>query len=193
MAYLSEVDETIRVLEKEGCDEVILLHCVSCYPPRPEDTNLRNITTLQKAFDVPVGYSDHSPENISAIAAVTLGATVVEKHITLDKNAHGPDHPFALEPKDMFNLVKSVREVEVGLGSSKRCLSAAELNSRIMVRRSIVAKELILKGEPITLNKIKFARPGTGITTNEFQYVDGRNAKVDIQAEEIVQWHMIES
>ena len=95
---LSEIEETIRMLESEGCDEVILLHCVSCYPPRPEDTNLRNITTFQKAFELPVGYSDHSPENISAIAAVALGAMVIEKHITLDIKIIKKDAQFISHP-----------------------------------------------------------------------------------------------
>ena len=193
MAFLSEIEETIRMLESEGCDEAILLHCVSCYPPSPEDTNLRNITTFQNAFDLPVGYSDHSSENISAIAAVTLGATVIEKHITMDKNALGPDHPFALEPKEMIQLTKAVRVVEASLGKTKRILSKSELVSRKMIRRSIVTKVPINKGETITIEKIKFARPGTGITTNEFQYVDGRHALQDIPAETIIQWNMLQN
>jgi len=192
MSYLSEIAETIRMLESKGCDEIILLHCVSCYPPRPEDTNVRNITTFQKAFELPVGYSDHSPENISAIAAVALGATVIEKHITLDKKTHGPDHAFALEPKGMENLAKSVREVEASLGHTKRILSKSELDAREMIRRSLVTKVSISKGERVTLEKIKFARPGTGISTNEFKYIDGRKVNCNIQPETILQWDMFD-
>ena len=192
MAYLSEIEETMRMLKAEGCNEVILMHCVSCYPPRPEDTNLRNITTFQNAFELPVGYSDHSPENVCAIAAVTLGATVIEKHITLDKNAHGPDHPFALEPNGMKQLVNSIREIEVSLGHSKRTLSKSELHIRKMVRRSIITKSPIPKGEAVNLDKIKFARPGTGISTNEFKYIDGRKVNRNIQPETILQWDMFD-
>ena len=192
MSYLSEIAETIRMLESEGCDEVILLHCVSCYPPRPEDTNLRNITTFQNAFELPVGYSDHSPENISAIAAVALGAKVIEKHITLDKKTQGPDHAFALEPKGMVNLAKSVREVEASLGHTKRILSKSELDARKMIRRSLVTKVSISKGERVTLEKIKFARPGTGISTNEFKYIVGRKVNRNIQPETILQWDMFD-
>ena len=175
----------------KSCDEAILLHCVSCYPPRPEDTNLRNITTFQKAFELPVGYSDHSPENVSAVAAVTLGATVIEKHITLDKTTKGPDHPFALEPADMIQLTRAIREVEASLGSTKRVLSEAELEIRNIVRRSIITKIAMNKGDRITLDKIKFARPSGGITTNEFKYVEGRKLKQDIPAEVIIQWEML--
>ena len=192
MAHISEIEETMRMLEEEGCEEIILLHCVSCYPPVAEVLNLRNITSFKNTFDVPVGYSDHSTGIVSAVAAVTLGAVVIEKHITLDKNMHGPDHPFALEPEEMKQLVNAVRETELSLGSTKRKLSKDELDSRVMIRRSIVTKTDIKKGEVITLDKIKFARPGTGITTNEFKYVEGRKSSQDIPAEEILQWSMLE-
>ena len=191
MAYLNEIDETMRMLEDEGCDEIILLHCVSCYPPRPEDLNLRNITTLQNAFGIPVGFSDHSTGIVSAVAAVTLGAVVIEKHITLDKTMKGPDHPFALEPDEMIRLVNAIRDVEISLGSTKRILSLAELQVRKEVRRSIVAKVPYKKGDKITQDKIKFARPGTGITTNEFKYVEGRQVIKDIPSETVIQWDML--
>lgn len=193
MAYLSEIDETIRMLEEKGCEDIILLHCVSCYPPRPEEVNLRNITAFQNAFGLPVGFSDHTIGIASAIAAVTLGAVVIEKHITLDKNMEGPDHPFALEPLEMIQLVNAIREVEASLGSIKRKLSPAEMSSRKMIRRSLVTKVNMKKGDPITLDKIKFARPGSGITTNEFKYVEGRPVNRDIPAEEIIQWNMLEN
>lgn len=193
MAYFSEIDETMRMLKEEGCDEIILLHCVSCYPPRPEDTNLRNITTFQNAFDAPVGFSDHSTGIVSAVAAVSLGAVLLEKHITLDKSTPGPDHSFALEPEEMIQLTKAVREVENSLGATQRILSKKEMDARKMIRRSIVTKVPIAQGERITLEKIKFARPGVGITTNEFHYVDGRQTNQNIPAEAILQWDMLES
>ncbi|MGA1870278.1 MAG: N-acetylneuraminate synthase family protein [bacterium] len=192
MAYLSEIDETMRMLRNEQCDEIILLHCVSCYPPRPQDLNLKNIISLHDAFGVPVGFSDHSSGIVSAIAAVTLGAVVIEKHITIDKSAHGPDHPFALEPQEMIQLVNAVREVEESLGSTQRRLSPSEMDAREMIRRSIVTKASIKKGERITYEKIKFARPGTGISTNEFKYIEGRRVNRDILEEEIIRWDMVE-
>ena len=192
MAYLSEIEETMRMLKSEGSNEVILMHCVSCYPPRPEDTNLRNITTFQNAFELPVGFSDHSPENVCAIAAVTLGATVIEKHITLDKTYQGPDHIFALEPCEMKQLVDAVRETELALGKTQREISVDEFDARKMIRRSLVSKVQISIGEKISLKNIKFARPGTGISTNEFQYAEGQRAKKNIPPETIIQWDMLE-
>ncbi len=192
MGYLSEIDETFRMLEQEGCRDIILLHCVSCYPPLPEDTNLRNIQTLQNAFQVPVGFSDHSTGIVSSVGAVALGAKVIEKHITMDRKMKGPDHAFALEPDEMIQLVEAIREVETSLGSTQRMLSKDELEARKMIRRSIVAKVSIKKGERISLEKVKFARPGSGITTNEFKYVKGRSVNQDIEAEEIIQWSMLE-
>ena len=192
MSYFGEIDETIRMLEKEGCEELILLHCVSCYPPRPQYLNLRNITSFKDAFDVPVGFSDHSTGIVTAVASVTLGAVLIEKHITLDKKMKGPDHAFALEPDEMVQFVAAVRETEVSLGKTRRILSDEELLARKMVRRSVVARVPIKKGERILLEKIKFARPGTGITTNEFKYVEGRRTGQDIAAEDIIQWGMLE-
>mgnify|MGYP006421459677 CR=1 FL=1 len=192
MAYVSEIDETLRMLEAEGCDEIILLHCVSCYPPKPEDVNLRNITTFKNTFGLPIGFSDHSTGIVTSVSATTLGAAVIEKHITLDKKTPGPDHHFAIEPQEMAMLVDAIRETEVSLGNSRRSLSQSELDARVMIRRSIIAKKKIYKGQPVILNMVKFARPGTGITTNEFRYVDGRLAKVDIPAETIIQWNMVE-
>lgn len=192
MSFLSEIDETLRMLEAEGCDDIVLLHCVSCYPPRPEEINLKNITTLQEVFKVPVGFSDHSLGVVSSIAAVTIGAVIIEKHITLDRNMKGPDHPFALQPEEMSQLVKAVRDTEIILGSTKRILSDAETEARKMIRRSIVTRVPLKKGEKISFKKIKFARPGTGITTNEFKYLEGRSVNQDIPAEEIIQWDMIE-
>jgi N,N'-diacetyllegionaminate synthase len=191
MAYISEIDETMRMLASEGVKEAILLHCVSCYPPRPEELNLKNILTLQHAFNVPVGFSDHSTGIESAVAAVALGATVIEKHITLDKASTGPDHHFALEPHEMKQLVVAVRETELALGKTSRIISAEESSARIMIRRSIVTKFPIQKGEKITFDKIKFARPGSGISTNEFKYVENRRANQNIPAEEIIHWNML--
>ena len=138
-----------------------------------------------------MGYSDHSTSNAFSVAAVALGACVIEKHITLDRKMEGPDHHFALEPKDMQELVRSVREVETALGQEKRILSKDELAARKMIRRSIVARREIKKGERIALDMVKFARPGDGITPNLFGKLEGRKAAKDIAAEEILSWKMV--
>jgi sialic acid synthase SpsE len=126
-----------------------------------------------------------------AVAAVTLGACIIEKHITLDRHYPGPDHIFALEPAEMAQLASAVREVEAALGSTRRSLSPGEMESRLMIRRSIVARIPIAKGEPVTLASIKFARPGTGIPTNDFRFMEGRRAAVDIPPETIIAWDML--
>lgn len=191
MAYMHEIAETMDFLFEKQLDEIILLHCVSCYPPRPDQMNMNNISTLKKSFSVPIGFSDHSTGITSAVIAVTLGAKVIEKHITLDKNYPGPDHPFALEPPEMKNMVRAIRETEDSLGSYKKSISNDEKEARKMIRRSIVAKKTIKEGERITLEKIKFARPGTGIPTNEFQFVENRLANQDILPESIIRWDML--
>jgi len=192
MGYLNEIDQTVRFL-RERNQEFLLFHCISQYPPKPEEINLRNIPSLSQMFDVQVGFSDHSLGIVSSVAAVTLGATVIEKHITLDRNTLGPDHSFALEPNEMIALAEAIRETELSLGKYERTLTEKDLSARTMIRRSIVTKVAIKKGERITEDKIKYARPGTGIPTNEYQFLDNRIAKVDIPAEALISWDMVES
>ena len=193
MAYMHEIAETMDFLSEKQLDEIILLHCVSLYPPNPGQMNMNNISTFKKIFDIPIGFSDHSTGSIGAVIAVTLGAKVIEKHITLDKNYPGPDHPFSLEPYEMKNLANAIREAENSLGSYKKSVSSDEKEARIMIRRSIVAKKIIKKGEKITIEKIKFARPGTGMPTNEFKFVENRLASKDILPESIISWNMIKN
>ena len=142
-------------------------------------------------YDIPIGFSDHSTGITSAVIAVTIGAKVIEKHITLDKTYPGPDHPFALEPDEMKQMVEVVRETESALGQSIRLMSTEEINARKMIRRSIVTRAPINKGEAVTPGKIKFSRPGTGISTNEFQYVDGRRLNRNVSAEVVLKWEML--
>ena len=191
MAHIEEIDQTLKALNKIGNKKVALLHCVSCYPPRNEIINLRNIQMLKRRFDCLVGYSDHSISNAFSVAAVTLGASIIEKHITLNRRTKGPDHPFALEPKDMVDLVSSIRETEKALGKEKRVLSKDELSARKMIRRSIVAKIDIDKGAQVTLDKVKFSRPGTGISPNLFNKIEGKKARRRICAETIISKKMV--
>jgi len=190
MAYMYEIAETLQLLDKESVEDIVLLHCISCYPPRPDQLNMRNISMFKNVYDIPIGFSDHSTGTTSAAVAVALGAKVIEKHITLDKNYSGPDHPFALEPDEMKQLVEVVRETEQSMGFEQRIISDDEKDARKMIRRSIVLKVDLEKGDKITLDKIKFARPGTGIPTNEFKFVDGRKVKQNLLAETILQWNM---
>jgi sialic acid synthase SpsE len=192
MHYLGEIEEAVHAVRQQGNDQLALLHCVSCYPPEPGTVNLKNIEMLAKAFDLPVGFSDHSPDNYMDVAAVALGACIIEKHVTLDRNMKGVDHPFSLEPDDMRDLVKGVRMAEKALGVYSRNLSTEEMGSRKMVRRSAAARFDIKKGEVFTRENLKLVRPGTGIHPGYFEQILGRRAAVDIGKEDLITWEMIE-
>ncbi|MCU0286323.1 MAG: N-acetylneuraminate synthase family protein [Acidobacteria bacterium] len=192
MHYLGEIEEAVSAILNHGNGQLALLHCVSNYPPRPEDVNLYNIPMLQKAFDLPVGFSDHHPDNSMDVAAVALGACIIEKHVTLDRSLNGPDHPFALDPDAMMDLVKSIRDTEKALGTSKRVLSESELLARTVTRRSFVARIDIKKGEVLSRQNIKITRPGTGIHPKFKDLLFGRKAIKDIAKEDIISWEMIE-
>ncbi|MFC1853643.1 N-acetylneuraminate synthase family protein [candidate division CSSED10-310 bacterium] len=192
MHYLGEIEEAVHTIIHSGNDQVALLHCVSIYPPKPEEGNLNNIPMLQKAFELPVGLSDHHPDNFMDIAAVAMGACIIEKHITLDRNMKGPDHPFALDAEGMRNLVENVRNTEKSLGSYKRVLSKAELTSRTITRRSFVARKDIDKAEIFTPENLKLTRPGTGIHPKYKNQLLGRRAAVFIEKEEIISWEMVD-
>lgn len=188
MSSLREVREAVSAILKAGNNKLALLHCVSCYPPRPEEVNIKNIELLREEFNLPVGFSDHSPNNYLAIASVALGASIIEKHITLDRDMPGPDHSFALTPDLMSELVVGVREVEIGLGSKKRKLSMNEAASRAMIRRSIVARCSINKNTRITKEMLKFSRPGTGIGPKFVGRVIGKRPRINIREEEVLTW-----
>ena len=192
MAHLKEIEESINFLKKNNCQKLILLHCVSCYPPKTENNNMNNITMFKEKFGLPVGYSDHSPGLTCGIISVALGSKLIEKHITLDKTFKGPDHPFSIEPNEMKKFISLIRETENSLGKFERMLSEDELKTRKAVRRSVVIKKDVKRGERITLEKIKFARPGTGIPPNQFNDIEGLKLKVDVAAETILQLDMLE-
>lgn len=191
MHHLGEIEEAVQAIRERGNDQLALLHCVSCYPPKPETVNLRNIETLQKAFDLPVGFSDHSPENYMDVAAVALGACIIEKHVTLDRSMKGVDHPFSLEPEDMHDLVKGVRFAEKALGAYSRNISTDEMGSRKLVRRSVAARVDIKEGEEFTRENLKLVRPGTGLHPRHYEQILGKVAAVDIEIEDLLTWDMV--
>lgn len=184
--HKEEIGSAVATLRKAGNDRIILLHCVSNYPPRPENLNLKNITMLNKTFGVPVGFSDHCPDNMAAAAAVALGACLIEKHITLDRKSWGVDHHFALDPEGMKDLVSRVRQTEEMLGSYQRVLSEDELEVRELARRSVVARTDIKKGEIFSRENLKLSRPGSGIHPRHLDELIGKKAIADIAAEDLV-------
>ena len=192
MATLGEVEEALNVIRDEGVEDVILLHCVSNYPARIEDVNLRAMETLKQAFKLPVGFSDHTLGITASIAAVALGACVIEKHFTLDRNLIGPDHKASLEPDELKEMVKTIRDVEKALGNGVKIPTKEEEEIKRIARRSIVAKVDIPKGTTITEDMMDAKRPGRGIEPKSIDMIVGEKAKEDIRKDEIVTWKMIE-
>lgn len=182
MATLAEVDEALRTLRESGCYSVGLLHCVSNYPAVPADCNLRAMETMATAFQVPVGFSDHTLGSEVAFAAVALGATIIEKHITLDKNMSGPDQLTSLEPQELIKFVRGIRAVESALGDGRKEPAASERNTAMVARKSIVAVTEILAGAVIERWMLSMQRPGTGLPAKLLPLVLGRQARTHIPA-----------
>lgn len=191
MATLGEVEEALGVVQDAGAREITLLHCTSAYPASYEEVNLRAIITLQHAFGLPVGYSDHTPGTEVAVAAVALGARVIEKHFTLSRSMEGPDHKASLEPDELAAMVRAIRNVERALGDGRKRPSPGEQDVMRAARRSLVAACDIAKGEMITEEKLAIKRPGTGIPPKMWCLVVGRRARVDIPADTVLTWDMI--
>jgi N-acetylneuraminate synthase/N,N'-diacetyllegionaminate synthase len=192
MGTLGEVEEAVNIIKNAGNEDVILLHCITSYPAKFESLNLRVIRTLREAFKLPVGFSDHSLGIYAPIAAVALGAVVIEKHFTLDKNLPGPDHKASLSPEELKEMVKAIRLVEKALGDGIKRPTPEEEEIRSVARRSIVAKVDIPKGTVITGEMIAFKRPGTGLPPKYHNEITGKRAKRNIKADELIYWWDVE-
>ena len=167
------------------------MHCLSDYPSKWEDANLRAIHTLKYAFHLPVGFSDHSEGIELSLVAVGMGAVIIEKHITLDRDMVGGDHKASLEPDEFNNMVKKIRRVENALGDGiKRCMPS-EKNVRDIARKSVVAGRDILKDKKITEDDLAIKRPGTGIKPKYLNKIIGMTATEDITEDSLVQWSQL--
>ncbi len=188
MADLNEIRASIDVLIEFGTtkNNITILHCNSEYPTPIEDVNLKAMLTLEKEFGLKVGYSDHTMGISVPIAAVALGARVIEKHFTLDRNLRGPDHKASLEPEELKLMVKSIREVEKAFGSKKKLVSPSEKKNRDVMRKSIVAKTSIKAGDTFTKENITTKRPGTGINPMIWNKLIGKIAKNDFEPDEFI-------
>lgn len=188
MATLGEIEQGIATLRTAGSGPIALLHCIAIYPPAMEDVHLRNIEMLRAAFDLPVGFSDHSIGTSIPIAAIALGACIIEKHFTLDKNLPGWDHWISADPAEMSAIAREGRNVFTALGSSVRTVSPAELEKRKKFRRRAVLARAVKPGHSIQPDDLKFLRPGTGISPDEMRYVVGRKVKSELPAEHELEW-----
>jgi len=188
MSTEEEVQEALRVIqESPQPPAVILLHCTSAYPARPEDANLRAMNTVYHRFKLPVGLSDHTRGIEIPLAAVALGASVIEKHFTLDKSLPGPDHALSLEPPELRRLLQSIRSVEKALGDGIKVPAASEKHIKDIARKSIVAATNIKKGEPFSERNLTLKRPGTGMSPARWNDVLGKRAGRNFKADELIE------
>lgn len=191
MSTLEEVDEAVKLIQSTGNTRLSLLHCVTEYPAPFDQINLRAMKTLSQKFHLPVGYSDHSAGIEIAVAAVALGAAIIEKHLTLDRNMPGPDHQASIEPSVFKEMVAAIRHVERSLGDGSKQPAPCELNNMAIARKSIVAARNIKKGEVLTREHLAIKRPGNGILPKEIVNVVGMIAKEDIRQDDIVMWELL--
>ena len=192
MANLGEIEDAINVTKSVGNEDIILLHCNSLYPTPVEIVNLKAIETMKNAFKMPIGFSDHTLGTHIPIAAVATGACVIEKHFTLDRNLPGPDHSFAIEPDELKEMVRCIRDLEKAKGSGIKEKSKLESEEiYIKARRSVHGKVDIPKGTKITRDMLIIKRPGYGIKPKFIDIVVGREAKRDIKEDEWITWEMV--
>lgn len=190
MSVLREVEEAVRVLELGGVrrGDITLLHCNTAYPTPLEDANVRAMVTLREAFGLRVGYSDHTPGIEAALAAVALGAEVIEKHFTLDRNMEGPDHKASLEPDELTALVRSVRKVELCLGTGRKEASASEAGNAAVARKSLHVRRDLPSGHVLAEVDLEPLRPGDGISPMAIGEVVGRVARNALPAGRKLEW-----
>lgn len=187
MCNISEIKDALKVLEKSGAGEIVLLHCNTEYPTPFEDVNLNAMRYIESVTNKKVGYSDHTIGLEVPIAAVALGAVVIEKHFTLDRNMEGPDHKASIEMSELASMIRSIRNVEKALGKGMKEPTASERKNILVARKSIVAKKAIKRGEIFTEENITVKRPGTGISPMKWYEVIGKRAKRDFREDELIE------
>jgi sialic acid synthase SpsE len=192
MSDLEEVREAVHAIQAVGKSELLLLHCLTNYPAEIREQNLRAMHTLRQEFSLPVGFSDHTMGITASIAAVAMGACMIEKHFTADRNLPGPDHKASLEPKQLRELVEAIRNIEAAMGTGVKEPTAEEVKIRAIARKSLVSIADIPKGTTISKDMIDIKRPGDGIAPKHYDEVVGKKAAVDIVEDTVLSWGMIE-
>lgn len=186
MAELHEIQGAIDLLEKNGAPEIILLHCNTEYPTPFSDVNLLAMHHMQKELHKPVGYSDHTVGIEVAIAAAALGAVVIEKHFTLDKTMEGPDHAASLDPDELKQMIRAIRNIEKSMGDGIKRRTVSEEKNCTAARKSLVAKTFIRKGETFTVDNLTVKRPGSGKSPMKWREILGTRAEKDYEADELI-------
>ena len=191
MANIGEVETAVRTIEQAGNPDKVLLHCVSNYPAAPADVNLRAMDTMARAFGVPVGYSDHTLGLEVPLAAVALGASVIEKHFTLDRSMTGPDHRASLEPDELARMVSGIRTVQESLGHGRKEPAASEANTSSVARKSLVAARDLTAGTVLTEDMIDIKRPGHGLPPSVRLNLVGRTVRIDVAEDNLLSLDML--
>lgn len=187
MSTLEEIDEALKVLCSHGAGNISILHCNTQYPTPYSDVNLKVMLTLKKKYGLKVGYSDHTQGIEVPIAAVALGAEIIEKHFTLDRNMEGPDHKASLEPSELADMVQAIRNIEKALGDGEKRVTESERANISIARKSIVAKSDIKKGEVFSDSNLTTKRPGTGVSPMKWNSVIGTAAIRDFKKDELIE------
>lgn len=191
MASVAEIDDAVTAAREEGCEQIALLKCTSSYPSPPESMNLRAISTLSRAFDALSGLSDHTLGIAAPVVAVTQGASLIEKHLTMSRDVPGPDSAFSLEPAEFTEMVRAVRDAELALGSAQLGGLAHDAANR-RFRRSLYAVEDINAGDIITTGNVRSIRPADGLAPKHYRNVLGKKAARHIERGTPLSWHLIE-
>ncbi len=192
MATEEEVGCALQVLNGAGADRVVLLHCVSHYPAEPGEMNLRVLPHLRERFHLPVGLSDHTLDSMSSVVATVLGAVMIEKHFTTDRTLPGADQQVSLDPVGLRELETAIRQTQEILGTAGKGPQASEVDTLKGARRSVVARERIPAGTVLRRDMLSFKRPGTGVPAEAVEALLNRPAVVDIPAETVITWEMVE-
>lgn len=189
MATLGEIESALDIIEQAGTprNQITILHCSTEYPTPMPDVNLRAMCSIKQAFGVDIGYSDHTVGIEVPIAAVALGATVIEKHFTTDRNLPGPDHRASLEPHEMKAMVDAIRNIELALGDGLKRPNPSEIKNKPIARKSLVAARPIRAGEPFSADNLSVKRPGTGISPMRWDEMLGRAASRDFAPDELIE------
>lgn len=186
MSTYGDIEDALEVLHENGAKDMVVLHCNTEYPTPMGDVNLRAMNSIKEAFNVEVGYSDHTEGIEIPVAAVALGGVVIEKHFTLDKNMDGPDHKASLNPKELADMVEAIRNVEKALGNGVKSLSNSEKNNLDIVRKSIIADKFIAEGDIFTEENLTVKRPGTGISPMNWESIIGKKANKSFEEDEVI-------
>ena len=192
MSTYEDIAWAVGEIEQHGNPPLALFHCISSYPTKLTDVNLRVMQVLSETHQVPVGLSDHTEGHLAAIVAIGMGASMVEKHFTLDKSLPGPDHAMSLDPQELGTYVRSIRQAEQCLGDATQIVSEEEMVNAKVARRSLVSARTIEAGELFDESNTVLKRPGSGIDPREWGRVAGKTARCTIQADQLLTWDMVQ-